>query len=742
MVASSRGRSAAVRRLGAVFGVGLLLLAVFPHSARSLTFVPVRDARLLERSRAVFVGRLDGPAESACQSDFEHGVTQPYTRCRFLVENWIKAPGLPGPAPSRVAVVVPGGTDPRTGLTLTVRGAPALGSIGTRRAIVFGASPSNSAQRSAEAPDDSRRGRVGDPVPVFEVVEVALGFFTEESAARPATAGGDASASVVSASETQTSVAHCAATDGTSGRLRHFESFVSYLARHAETQTQTHSRAPAPASEDYWLTATIQATSANRRRFATYPDNVRWCEFDSGGSVTWFSYFGGQPGSANGAIPELQQALGVFTAERSIPIDARYGGVSNASGGLTTPDGSNVVLYEDPNNAIPGSYDCVNGGTLAIGGVWSTPSQTCTFRDFATDPTQVLEGDVVMQDGVSCGRPLSDFAELYTHELGHAHGLDHSVDTDATMYFQAHFDGRGAVLASDDIAGLQYLYCPTYPNCCVNETVNCTGRCGDIVTCGNATSCGACTDGNFTCELNQCVCAEPPVSACAGVQCGDVFNSCGGSRSCGQCGPDASCSGNICLCAPVTCLQGDCGNKTNACGRWADCGGCSDGNETCASNNTCVCDPVPQSYCANKACGSEENSCGSSLSCGSCAAGERCQTSPSGNTSTCFCPEVKCFFSDCEVKTNDCGNEADCGECPEESPDYGPFGFFFTNAKSQTGIDLDWIFIFAIFFGVVCVCGLCLGCIIKKKKAVDEEDEYYNYYGYGGTHDFEMKSKY
>jgi hypothetical protein len=49
-------------------------------------------------------------------------------------------------------------------------------------------------------------------------------------------------------------------------------------------------------------------------------------------------------------------------------------------------------------------------------------------------------------------------AEVATHELGHVLGLNHSADGTATMAAFAHFDGRGASLKNDDLAGLAMIY--------------------------------------------------------------------------------------------------------------------------------------------------------------------------------------------------------------------------------------------------------------------------------------------
>jgi len=68
---------------------------------------------------------------------------------------------------------------------------------------------------------------------------------------------------------------------------------------------------------------------------------------------------------------------------------------------------------------------------------------------------------VVVADGWNgCGfyESSANFAEVMTHELGHVLGLGHSSDPTATMYARAHFDGRGASLRADDMAGLRFIY--------------------------------------------------------------------------------------------------------------------------------------------------------------------------------------------------------------------------------------------------------------------------------------------
>ena len=51
-----------------------------------------------------------------------------------------------------------------------------------------------------------------------------------------------------------------------------------------------------------------------------------------------------------------------------------------------------------------------------------------------------------------------DLFTVLLHELGHALGLEHSLDTSSVMY--ANYTGAHRTLSTDDIAGITYLYGP------------------------------------------------------------------------------------------------------------------------------------------------------------------------------------------------------------------------------------------------------------------------------------------
>src|SRR5437899_275361 len=103
--------------------------------------------------------------------------------------------------------------------------------------------------------------------------------------------------------------------------------------------------------------------------------------------------------------------------------------------------------------------------TLALGGYC-----TSAEKDVVNGKTfyRITEGNITFNQGfASC--PFwnqTNLAEVATHELGHTIGIGHSSEEDnappvlkdATMYYRAHFDGRGASVHADDIAAVPFLY--------------------------------------------------------------------------------------------------------------------------------------------------------------------------------------------------------------------------------------------------------------------------------------------
>lgn len=420
----------------ALAGLAAALCTAQPVTAT--TIVPIEDTVLVDRTPIIVVARVEGRLPNATG----RAVTDWLVR----VDRVLKGDAVP----SGLAVRVPGGRA-AGGQTLRVYGAPTF--------------------------------RPGEQVLLFlapradghyAIVQFMQGAFHRVKA-------GNRMAAVRDLSEVN--VVNFRPRKDPKPQLRDFEGFVDWIEDRA---------ASTPRPRDYLFHPSRQQMRAATKGFNLFVNddtglNYRWFQFDTGGNVVWRAHQDGQPGLANGGFQEFQRGLAMWTNEPTTPIRLSWGGTSTATGGFTDFDGQNVLLFDDPNEDIEGSYDCAEGGTLAVGGPWADSSVQGSYN--GRRYVRIQGADVVMNDGIECelvasrGPKLAE--EVYAHELGHTLGLGHSSENrgeqnrllrDALMFFQAHGDGRGARMNADDLAGIQALYRrggspPPQPGGCPADTL-------------------------------------------------------------------------------------------------------------------------------------------------------------------------------------------------------------------------------------------------------------------------------
>lgn len=409
-------------RFGALF---LALASGAITAAEATTVKLVNDFRLVDQARIVLVARVGGtiPAPE---------LDRPVTDYLMTVERVLK--GSVGE--SSILVRVPGGRA-ANGMELKIWGAPTF--VEGERALLF-------LDRRADG--------------TYRILHLMLGAFREARLAGHAVAYRDLSeVDVVDDAE--------AAAEETR-KVRDFDLFADWIADRADSRLQV---------PNYYRFLPGDSQNTLLPMFTLLGEggrNTRWFEFDSGGQVGWridpdpFAGFSGS--TADG----FRNALAAWNAESHTPIRLVMNGTSGLTAGFTTFDRQNVLLFEDPNGDIEGDFSCSTGGTLAIGGPWYNPDVTGRFN--GENYIRIQGADIVLNDGIGClfersANPAKTLEELVGHETGHTLGLGHASENagetnqtlrDALMYFRIHNDGRGARLASDDIAGLRTLYDRTF----------------------------------------------------------------------------------------------------------------------------------------------------------------------------------------------------------------------------------------------------------------------------------------
>ncbi len=196
------------------------------------------------------------------------------------------------------------------------------------------------------------------------------------------------------------------------------------------------------------------------------PPAARWIEPDEGAPLRYSVEPGGDRSLGAAATQAaVRQAMAAWNAAGS-SLRMVNGGAATAAP-FQSCDGQSTIQFNDPFGEIGAPANC--GGILAIGGYCTTHAASSTVNGITF--LRITEGDLTVNDGFDGCRywNATNLAEVLTHELGHTIGLGHSSENgresngtlkEATMFYLAHFDGRGAALRSDDLAGVRALYRP------------------------------------------------------------------------------------------------------------------------------------------------------------------------------------------------------------------------------------------------------------------------------------------
>ncbi|HSY52673.1 MAG TPA: hypothetical protein VLC46_27990 [Thermoanaerobaculia bacterium] len=194
----------------------------------------------------------------------------------------------------------------------------------------------------------------------------------------------------------------------------------------------------APAREDYFVDqsdvifASFPEFQPHTTAFVAHAESTRYdymldcgggtpCRWQNGGSASFVYCCSAQTGGTGLDGPSgVSGGMAAWNAAGAGVAYSLTGQDLSATGGLSTPDGKNGILFNDPQNIIP-------PGAVAVGGI-SNASGQYTLGDGLTY-FSTKEVDVVTGKNVPSFVGQSLYIQLLTHELGHTLGFHHADGT-------------------------------------------------------------------------------------------------------------------------------------------------------------------------------------------------------------------------------------------------------------------------------------------------------------------------